>query len=958
MSIGRRGFLKGALIAAGAAALPAAALPASAQPASALPSPATAAPRPAATGAAQYPVNLAPLQQAAFLRLPPGSVTPSGWLATQLDYQLGGLNGQYQQTSHFLVFNQTGWTNPSLGTGWEEVPYWLRGYGDLGYLTGDSGVRSSTEQWVSAVMATQASDGFFGPSYLRTFTNNHVDLWPHMPMLHALRSWSEFHNDTTVHDFLTRYFAYVAAQPVSVFTDGWGYTRWGDTIDVIYWLYNRTGNSDLLALVTKIHDNMANWTGNIASLHNVNFAQGFRAATQYWTLSGAQSDHDGSYQTYDAMMGLYGQFPGGGFAGDENARPGFGDPRQGFETCGIVEYMASHEILTRTTGDPVWADRAEQLAFNMLPAALDPQGKVCHYITAANSVQLDDVVKSSLQFDNDWAMQAYLPGVDQYRCCPHNYGQGWPYFIEEMWLATPDGGLAAALLGPSSVTAKVAGGGSVTITEKTTYPFSDTITFTLNLAAPTAFPLSVRIPGWCTAPQLSVNGAAVSAGAGPRFATMNRTWSNNDTVTLRLPMQPSTTTWTNNHNAVSVDCGPLTYSLKINEQWSQVSGTAQWPQYQVTAGSAWNVGLVPGQQLALSNTGGNVNDPFNLANAPLAITAQACTVPDWTADSQVVVGTLQDGPVAVNTPAEQVTLVPMGAARLRITAFPQVGGSMEWGKPGVNVRIQNQNSGKVLAVANMSTADSADVVQFDDSGTVDHLWQLLDNGNGLVKVRNVNSGKVLGVDQMSTADSANIVQFDDNGTADHVWQLLDNGDGWFRLRNLNSGKVLGVANMSTDDSANVVQFDDNGTADHLWRIIPDGQVRIQSLNSTKVMGVANMSTADSAQVVQYDDNGTADHLWEFIPDANGYFRISNVNSGKVLGVDQMSTADSANVVQFDDNGTADHLWRLKPSVGDIWRVQNLNSGKILAVNNMSYADSAPVQQYDDNGSPDHYWRLI
>ena len=356
------------------------------------------------------------------------------------------------------------------------------------------------------------------------------------------------------------------------------------------------------------------------------------------------------------------------------------------------------------------------------------------------------------------------------------------------------------------------------------------------LSASTAFPFSVRIPGWCTAPQLSVNGGAVPVAGGPRFATINRTWANGDTVTLRLPMTPSTTTWTGNHNAVSVDCGPLTYSLKIDEQWSQVSGSAEWPQYQVTAGSAWNVGLVPGQQLVADQAGGNATDPFNLANVPQTITAQARTVPDWTADSQVVVGTLQDGPVAVNTPTQQVTLVPMGAARLRITSFPQVGGTTEWGRPGVRVRIQNQNSGKVLGVDQMSTANSANVVQYDDNGTADHLWQLLDNGNGLVKVRNVNSGKVLGVDQMSTADSARVVQFDDSGTTDHVWQLLDNGDGWFRLRNLNSGKVLGVDQMSTADSAQVVQFDDNGTADHLWRIIPDGQLRIQSLNSTKVMG--------------------------------------------------------------------------------------------------------------------------
>jgi hypothetical protein len=144
-------------------------------------------------------------------------------------------------------------------------------------------------------------------------------------------------------------------------------------------------------------------------------------------------------------MATYGQFPGGGFAGDENARPGYGDPRQGFETCGVVEFMASHELLTRITGDPVWADRTEELAFNMLPACLDPQGKVTHYVTSANSVQLDDFAKTRRQFQNGFAMQAYKPGVDVYRCCPHNYGQGWPYYVEEMWLRTADGGVVAAL---------------------------------------------------------------------------------------------------------------------------------------------------------------------------------------------------------------------------------------------------------------------------------------------------------------------------------------------------------------------------------------------------------------------------------------------------------------------------------------------------------------------------------
>ncbi|MEW2124274.1 RICIN domain-containing protein, partial [Streptomyces sp. NPDC007259] len=78
---------------------------------------------------------------------------------------------------------------------------------------------------------------------------------------------------------------------------------------------------------------------------------------------------------------------------------------------------------------------------------------------------------------------------------------------------------------------------------------------------------------------------------------------------------------------------------------------------------------------------------------------------------------------------------------------------------------------------------------------------------------------VLGVDTMSVDNSAHVVQFDDNGTDDHLWQLVPDGGGWYRIRNRHSGKVLGVDTMSVDNSAHVVQFDDNGTDDHLWQLV-------------------------------------------------------------------------------------------------------------------------------------------
>jgi hypothetical protein len=72
---------------------------------------------------------------------------------------------------------------------------------------------------------------------------------------------------------------------------------------------------------------------------------------------------------------------------------------------------------------------------------------------------------------------------------------------------------------------------------------------------------------------------------------------------------------------------------------------------------------------------------------------------------------------------------------------------------------------------------------------------------------------------MSTANSALVQQFDDNGSPDHLWRLVDNGDGWYRIQVQHSMKVLGVSGMSTANSVQVVQFDDSGTADHLWKLL-------------------------------------------------------------------------------------------------------------------------------------------
>ncbi|GAA3707781.1 hypothetical protein GCM10022224_086680 [Nonomuraea antimicrobica] len=657
----------------------------------------------AATAGGLYTPNRAPLSPTPFLKLPPGAVRPRGWLAHQLRLQLDGLCGRYDQISGFLAYDTCGWVRPDQNA-WEELPYWLRGYGDLAYVTGDAAALAKTERWLTGIVATQQPDGWFGPARLRTSLEGGPDFWPGMPLLSAFRSWHEYAGDDRVLSFMTGYFRLQAAQPAEVFNRSWGAFRWGDNIDSVYWLYNRTGEGWLLDLVRKMHSGSADYVSGLPTRHNVNIAQGFREPLQYGLLDGDPALARATYRNYDTVMGQFGQFPGGGFAGDENTRDGFDDPRQGFETCGIVEFMHSFEMLTRFTGDPVWADRCEELAINSMPAAFDPEQRSVHYITSANSVRLDRTAKLYGQFQNGFGMEAYLPGVHNYRCCPHNYGMGWPYYAEELWLATHDRGLAASMYADSTVTARVAGGREVTVDQRTDYPFEETVRLTVATAEPVAFPLYLRIPGWCRSPRLRVAGRSHPvSGRGPGYVVVERTWRDGDRVELTLPMRTSVRTWARNHDSVSVDHGPLTFSLAIGESWRRTGGTPDWPEYEVFPETPWNYALdrpQPGHLRLERRRGPLPANPFTPQTAPLELRARARKIDNWQADPQGVVRELQDSPARTDGPVEEVRLIPMGAARLRITSFPVAGRGQdahEWTLPAFEASASHAE-GSMLAL--------------------------------------------------------------------------------------------------------------------------------------------------------------------------------------------------------------------------------------------------------------------
>jgi len=645
--------------------------------------------RPDNTGQSlNYTNSRAPLKQVHLIKLPVGSIRPAGWIGRYLELQRDGLTGHLGEISAWLDKSNNAWLSEGTHNGWEEAPYWLKGYSDLAYILGDKKMLAETKAWIEPILGSQRADGSFGPINMR---GDKPELWAQMIVLSTLQTYYEYSGDERVIKLMTDYFKWQLTIPDDKFLeDYWENSRGGDNLYSVLWLYNRTGDKFLLDLAHKLHRNTADWCQptSLPNWHNVNIAECFREPATYYMLTGDKAMLHASYNVQHLIRRTFGQMPGGMFGGDENSRMGYIDPRQGVETCGMVEQMASDEIMLRFTGDPYWAENCEDVAFNTYPAATMPDFKALRYLTAPNMVQSDSE-NHHPGIDNSGPFLSMNPFSS--RCCQHNHAQGWPYYSENLVYATPDNGAAVVMYGACTADMKVADNKPITIKEETNYPFDDTITLTI-VRGKAEFPLYLRIPTWTHGAEVSINGErqALEPVSG-KYYRISRTWKKGDKVTLRLPMTLTMRRWQVNKNSASVDYGPLTLSLKIKERyvkrdsketaigdskWQKDADATQWPTTEIYADSPWNYALYidPAQALAdievVKKPWPADNYPFTIDSVPLEFKAKGRLIPTWTLDKHKLCGVLPDECAPKAATLDDITLIPMGAARLRISAFP------------------------------------------------------------------------------------------------------------------------------------------------------------------------------------------------------------------------------------------------------------------------------------------------
>jgi hypothetical protein len=647
-----------------------------------------------------YKGNPEPLAKNAYIKLPLGTVKPAGWLKSQLEIQAAGLTGNIDDFWPDLV--NSSWRGGN-GEAWERGPYYLDGMVPLAYLLNDEKLIGKVKAWIQPILSSRSDSGWYGPV-------KNKDRWPLAVANKVLMQYYEATGDKRAIDVLTGYFKYLHSTPPDWPDKEWRGVRAMENAVTGYWLYRQTGEPWILETIASIQKNSSDWTSyyekfpwdSAASAdkkiplnwgpdgltaHVVNNAMAIKYPGLWFQQSKDQRFKSAVFagiKKYDLNHGQ----AGGRFSGDEHLSGK--SPDRGTELCSVVEYMFSLEELYEIFGENSLADRLELLAYNSLPGTTTPDMWSHQYDQQSNQVLVSGI-KRNWSTNGDFSnIYGLMPN---FACCLANMHQGWPKFVESMWMATNDNGLALVTYGPSVVKAKVGKGKEVTISEETNYPFNGSVKLSISTAKTVKFPIDLRIPGWADSVTIRYKDKVVKLKSVSTYKIEER-WKNGDQIFVELPMQLRIEERFN--NSVTMLRGPLCFSLRIDKEFKSVrinydnfsyKGSVDW---EITPKSAWNYGLLinktyltrgikvtenpvrsypfadKGDMIWSADSGKYViwtNDP------PVVITARGMKIAEWTMkDNSADVPPVS--PVKPVGDPEIIKLVPYGSARLRITEFP------------------------------------------------------------------------------------------------------------------------------------------------------------------------------------------------------------------------------------------------------------------------------------------------
>ncbi len=234
------------------------------------------------------------------------------------------------------------------------------------------------------------------------------------------------------------------------------------------------------------------------------------------------------------------------------------------ETCGSVFWVnINSKLLQLYPTQEKYAAEIEESVFNVIMANQDSRGYIRYH--------------SRLQGNKQ------DPGCNS-TCCEVS-ASGLIARLPEYVYSTSVDGLYVNLYTSSAIT-WVQGGGDVTLNTITDFPFDPDVSMEISTATAKPMNIRIRVPFWATGDMtVKVNGSDFASGTPGSYLSLDRTWSDNDTISFTLPIGFTTVKYTGldqidgNYDRYALMYGPILMALQ-----GDLSGPGGVPQITVAPG--------------------------------------------------------------------------------------------------------------------------------------------------------------------------------------------------------------------------------------------------------------------------------------------------------------------------------------------------------------------------------------